>query len=490
MTDRLRLMIRWAVDHPEQPLLVLITVLAAAWVAVNVGVLGEIPQGHFSKNINRVVELDYSAGLFWWIVLAVGLWLFGGEDRNHLLVAWSAKFFVLFLAMLFYEYKYRYNLDAFGYFNTVLTGHHEMFSGVDWYKESWVPSPTKAVVSEHEDLMQSAGTENMIKIVLVISQLTGPFYHALKVAFAFFGLLGAWFTYRAVVVILGRPLVPALYLLMLYPSILFWSSILGKDPVFLLFIGIYAYGGALWLGRGSLAGGAWLVFAIAGSYMMRPWMAAIELVSVLVATLVRMFGFRPVLVAGVLVVPALLLGTGLGESLKFMEAGVLIEELATKVEGQASQTGSSADMDFAEAQALLQSPFGLVLILFSGLFRPLPFDATNLLVAIAALENSILLIMAMAALRHLRLARLEHPVLIWAFTYALTWSLVYGLVVLANFGAGMRYKMQVLPFMLLILFLLLNREGRAMLDQTHTGPADLTTEPLSLPGGPPLGPRA
>lgn len=134
-------------------------------------------------------------------------------------------------------------------------------------------------------------------------------------------------------------------------------------------------------------------------------------------------------------------------------------------------------MDFAESQALLQSPLGIVIILFGGLFRPLPFDVTNTMVGIAAVENSILLISTLVAFKYLRWAYLERPVLLWAITYTLTWAGGYGLVVLANFGGGMRYKLQMLPFTLLVLLLLLHREGRAALERMdeRTAPAAETS---------------
>lgn len=469
MTERLRSLLQGISRYPLHCLLFVAAAMTSVWVALSVGVLGEIPQGHFSWNVHREVELDYAAGLLWWILLAIGLWLLGGEDRPHLLIAWTAKFFVLLVAMLFYEYKYRYNLDAFAYFNTVLTGQHDFYKGVDWFRESWIPSLKETVATEtiENKLVQSAGTENMIRLVMIISQLTGPSYHALKVVYAFFGFVGIWLTYRAVVVIVGRPFLPAFYGLMLYPSILFWSSILGKDPTILLFIGLYAYGGVLWFMRTSPLGLAWVALALIGSYLLRPWMAAIEAVSLLLATLVKFFGLMPVVLTGILVIPGLLFGTSLGEFLKIMEASALLEELATKVGGQASEPGSKADIDFDEAQALLQSPLGIVIILFSGLFRPLPFDVTNVMVGIAAVENSILLILSLVAFKYLRWAYLERPVFLWAIAYSLTWAGGYGLVVLANFGSGMRYKLQLLPFTLLVLFLLLHREGRAALERMN-----------------------
>ncbi len=100
-------------------------------------------------------------------------------------------------------------------------------------------------------------------------------------------------------------------------------------------------------------------------------------------------------------------------------------------------------------------------MVFSGLFRPLPFDASSALVAMAAVENSVLLLLALAAIRHMRWPIICSPVFLWLATYSLTWAGAYGLVVLSNFGAGMRYKLQVLPFLVLLLLILLHPEARA-----------------------------
>lgn len=480
MSRGLRTLVEWPARHPGRCLLVLASVAGSVWIALNVGMLGEVPPAYFSQEVHRVIEIEYALGLLWWCLFAATLWLVGGEERAHLLVGWTAKFLVMLVVMLFYEYKYRQNLDAFRYLNTVLTGEYFMYRGVDWFQESWIPTFQKTVEvgGMSEGLVQSAGTENTLRILLIISRITGPSYHALKVVFGFIGFVGIWFVYRGLVVILGRPYLPALYGMMLYPSILFWSSIVGKDPLFLCLIGLYVYGGALWLVRGSSGGLAWMALAGTASFMLRPWMAAIEAGPIAAATFVRAFGLRPLLVVVGLVLPALLLFPGLGDALKVVEAGALVEELATRVEGVAreSSSGSDANVDFSEAQAMLQSPFGIVIILFSGLFRPLPFDVANVMVAIAALENTILLAMAVVAYRHLTLPKLEHPLLVWAFTYSLLWSFVYGLVVLANFGAGVRYKLQVLPFLLLSIFLLLNREGRTLLDCARGRPAPSVPE--------------
>ena len=465
MKSRLDQVFGWATRHSGFVVLVLLGAACSVWLATHVEVLGEIPRGFLPLIVQREIELDYAMGILWWSLIAVGLWLLGGSERHLLLTGWVVKFFVVLVVMLFYEFHYRYNLDAFGYFRSVLSGEYYMYEGVDWRRESWIPAFTQMTPADSlgpgGQFMQSSGTENMLRLLQVIGQVTGPYYHAVKVVYAFSGFLGIWFFYRALVVILGRPSPLAFYALALYPSILFWSSTLGKDPVIFLFIAMYAYGSVVWLVRGAPSGLAWVGLGVILSALVRPWMAAIEAVPLLVAGLAKYRLLAPTLLAVSLGLTAsILLGTSFG--LQTLLVVPLSEVLQVRVEGVRAESlgGGSA----GENLGIELTAFSPIIIVFSGLFRPLPFDARSLLIAIAALENTILLVLVVRTMKYLRWSSfLSHPVVLWALTYSVLWAGVYGLVVMANFGAGMRYKLQVLPFIMLLLFLLLRPEGRAAL---------------------------
>lgn len=102
--------------------------------------------------------------------------------------------------------------------------------------------------------------------------------------------------------------------------------------------------------------------------------------------------------------------------------------------------------------------------IFSGFFRPLPFDITNPFTALAAAENTIVLMLAIIALCRVRWVYLRDPLLLWLTGFCLMWATVYGFIVMANFGSGVRYKLQMWPFFLMLLLFLVHREGRALLD--------------------------
>jgi hypothetical protein len=121
------------------------------------------------------------------------------------------------------------------------------------------------------------------------------------------------------------------------------------------------------------------------------------------------------------------------------------------------------------------TPAGLLAFLpvgvFTALYRPLPLEAGNVFQLLAAAENTLLLAFtALAALR-LRRSDLRDPVLRWALLLIAAWSAAYAIVSYQNLGAAVRFKVQILPVLLLLLLHLAHRRGRE--EGTHHDPARL-----------------
>jgi hypothetical protein len=453
----------------EWVLISLPVVAFAVWVGLHMQGLGfRIPQPHLG--------LDYAMGVFWWVIIAIAICTFTRESRQMLLWAWTGKFFVVLIAMLFYE-QYYY-LDGYAYFERHMIRGYWEWSVIDFRKDM-LPSlqPLQVPGDDGPPVSYGIGFDNTLRFMLLLGKLTGPFYHAMKVGCAFLGLLGAWWFYRAIVVALGRPYPSAFYLLAFFPSIIFWSSILGKDPIQFLFLGLYAYGGAVWLVEGRLTS-VWFIGAgLFGAYLLRPWIGLMGGAALFLATLLgRSRGWQ----IGVMLVvcgPILFVVADHASSLlnisptqsssvisSTLQVGAL-EVLQSKAEGFSADTqrfgGSGADITNLTSGGSLDA--ALPLIMFSGLFRPLPFDITNPFTALAAVENTAVLLLAIVALFRFRLAYIRDPLLLWLIIYALMWTAFYGFIVLANFGSGVRYKLQVWPFLLMAILLLTHKEGRALL---------------------------
>ena len=459
---------------------------ATVWLALNLRQL--------SFRIDQPeIELDYAMGILWWSLIAFGLACLKGEDQPLLMKAWVVKFFVVLIFMLFYEQ--RYGLDANWYFKVTVTGEHPHYLGVDWRKEWFLfrdpfeTQPDKKVALGH-------GTDNMIRLVMFLSTFTGPYYNALKVVFAFLGLLGSWAFYRAVVIALGQPVPVAFYWLAFFPSILFWSSILGKDPLIFLFLGLCAYGAARALIRGEPIGIPIIAVALFLTYNVRAWTAMMA-GGTLIAALFFRRGYAVQRLALILVtVPALTIGWEPIKDVFHIKDWSSLEALfITLTEGQTVKsewTIYQADFGGVQRTAGAEEVVeqiqrgnvgsALPVIIFSGLFRPLVFEARNGFMVISGLENACLLFLVLVAIKRFRWAYWQEPFVTWPILLSLLWATFYGAILLANFGAGVRYKLQVLPFMVIFLFLVLHPDGLARRDTRSAKGATDSASPSGAVG--------
>ncbi len=447
-------------------------VWVSMWIGLHIYDFGVHILEDLPLSFNPVFGVDYAMGLLWWVILAVAILAVPGDTRKLLMHAWVGKLFVTLLFMLFYEWFY--GLDSTGYYHFIRTGYHDWFPHHDFSGDLLL-----AIGSFGGDPLSNQGHSNWLRMLYMISMVTGPYYHALKVACAFLGLMGVLCFYRAAVVAFGRPCPALFYLLAFSPSMLFWSSTLGKDPVHFFFISLYAYGGALLLARGGAGPVALMGVALLGSYAIRPWVAIMQGGVFLLAMLLGraklwqvalLVGFgTPILYAAAgsflesFISPdkfiKLMSGNALDEVL--ME---VLQERAKAFEGESKRLGGSGASEIEQiAQGgadLSMAPY----IVFSGLFRPLPYDITNLMTALAAVENSLILVLSLIAVIRLRPSYLRDPFVLWPILYCVTWALLFGLIVIANFGAGARQKLQMWPFLLLPMICLIFEEGRRWLD--------------------------
>ncbi|MDQ3389134.1 MAG: hypothetical protein M3483_06480 [Gemmatimonadota bacterium] len=239
-----------------------------------VGVLGRnIPQD--------AIGADYLAGVLWAVVLALGILVapVPFQDRRALLVLWGAKCFVTLGFMLVYEYTY--GLDSYMYFEESIREVR--------------PSPEL-----NPDL--GGGTETIAVLAWYHARVLPESFHALKVSFSMVGLIAVYLFYRAVN--LYHPLENAavLYFLGLFPSILFWSSVLGKDPLVLLGIALYAFGTVGLARRRRLLFFIPLVGGVLIAMAIRTWLGPILLLPLLVIGFREVHGvFRKAAFLGVLV---------------------------------------------------------------------------------------------------------------------------------------------------------------------------------------------
>ena len=242
------------------------------------------------------------------------------------------------------------------------------------------------------------------------------------------------------------------------PSLLFWSSSVGKEAWMTFTLGLTAWGLARFLTHHR--GGVWAVAAgLTGSAMVRPHVTLLVLVAVAIAYLLRRtrqatwaLGTKVLGLAVLLAVGALLVGQvenffGI-DSLDRSSAEQVLGNTTTNTGYGGSAYGTGND------SSGLPSPLELPNALVTVLFRPFPHEAHNVQALASSLEGVLLIVLFLAAGRSLlRLPRhaLRTPYV--AFAVVFTALSALALSSFANFGLIARERVQIFPMALVLLAL-------------------------------------
>lgn len=307
-------------------------------------------------------------------------------------------------------------------------------------------------ISWHRPGTRVVGTAFVEYVTGVVFAVTGPSTLGGFVIFSSVGFFGTFLIYRAARIAAPQVDARMLALLLFFlPSMIFWPSSLGKETLMLLAIGLFTYGSAAVLTHRVVVGISALAVGSILSAMVRPHITLMLVASLLLATVVARSSagadeipvgkfFRVVLAAGLLVWAAAAASRFLEVDL-FDQGGV---GTALEATGEQTDTGGSA---FANVNPIF-FPWAAVTVLF----RPFPFEATNLQAAIASAEGTFLLVMVIrrrhALWRALRSVRSSG---LLAMAAVFTIVFVYAYTGFNNFGLLARQRSQVYPFVLMLL---------------------------------------
>jgi hypothetical protein len=388
--------------------------------------------GAFAAAQFRIYDItaDYSAGVATALVLLVliAFWPIPGAHRRILALLWLVRIGVTLGAMLPYEAGYV--LDASGYYRSGL-----------------------ALNDPAALLAFGQGTENIQAIVGLLSNITES-YSALKVIFSYVGLIAVYIFYRATTECLGQDRIAVLYALGLLPSLLFWSSILGKDPIVLLGIAIFCYGSTSLLVRQKVS---MLIYVAIGLFIasyIRIWLGVI-FVTPLIVTYV-MVGRSPAVMKVLfllIAIPGFLITfqnfSGNFNLETTQDLVIRTDHIATSwaIGGSAQQVEGG----FTSISSMIAFlPYGS----FTALFRPLPFEIPNAFGIMAGLENAFILSLFAIGLTRRGFGWIRHPILFWAVATLVVWSAAYGFASYQNLGTAFRFRAQVTPILFLLGFYL------------------------------------
>jgi hypothetical protein len=302
-----------------------------------------------------------------------------------------------------------------------------------------------------EELSGSQGTQMVRVLTAIFYYVTGPTLLGSFVVWAWLGLLGMLFFYRAFVTAVpnGNRRLFA-YLIFLYPSMILWTSSLGKDALVCFGLGMLTYGAAR-LSRGiDVKGLALAGFGMLTVLLIRPHIAAIAGVAIATGALmqpVRAGMLTPVLKAGGVLIFGALAALVVTTSASYINLEDLSAEGVTSfIEVRQEQTARGGAM--IERGGVPSNPLTFLDGVVTVLFRPYMWEARNMVAGIAAIEGVFLMILLVWRRKSVVAAWRATPrstFLVGAMAYALIFAFFFSAI--SNFGIIARQRHQLLPFL-------------------------------------------
>lgn len=287
------------------------------------------------------------------------------------------------------------------------------------------------------------------KIASVFNLLSGDQYWLTGFYFSFISFVGAWHLVRTVVAHIRRVRAAAVIAFLFLPSVVFWTSGLLKESLAMaaLFF-LTALFLKAWFGERPHA---W-EYVLAGVSFLVLWNLKYYYVAVFVPVCVASLCYKLLLrrrfqtkrTMAVLVWLALFAIPAI--AITFLHPNFNIDRIAAvMVSNNALYNSLSAPEDVVHFHALEASPIAIALnapvALFSGLFRPLPWEARGLTAQMAAVENALLLILFVAALCRFRAAwSSPHRLLVFSVVVYVVVLCVFLTISAPNFGTLSRYR--------------------------------------------------
>jgi hypothetical protein len=374
----------------------------------------------------RQARRERDAGLVWVLVLALSLKLLGSLVRYWVSV-----------------HLYDGLADAFGYH----------YGGVELAMRFRAGNFDTGLAS-------LSGTDFITFFTGIVYTVTGPSIFAGYLLYSWLAFGGMFYLYRAFTIAVpdGRWRSYA-KLLFFMPSMLYWPSSIGKEAWMLFTIGLAAFGIAR-----LLTGRPWRGLAVAGvalwlAALVRPHVAGMAVLGLVVAYLLarpprRLGALGPVVklfaLAALMVVSVALLGKTQAYLLnKGIDPQDGVNSVLTET-NRRTDTGGSSFQAPSTGQSLAKMPYAAVTILF----RPFLFEAHNAQAAVTALESTLFLCLLVRRRRavwhavcHLR----RRPYVAFILVYSALFVVAFSSI--ANFGILARERTQLLPFFLVLLAL-------------------------------------
>ena len=375
---------------------------------------------------NRFIGTYYYEFFLGLLVFIISTLFFLFVKDKRLLIIWSIKGFLLTLIlMLFYE---------------------SVYHGMDTYYYA-----QRAFLRTFPAPLNGTGTANVANINSYFTYIVGNSYYSLKIVNSFIGFLGLILLYKTYEYIIKQSNLKIdnnfIYFFFLFPTVLFWSSILGKDPLNLFFIGLFSYGFIHLIDNFKLRYILMIIISIWFVSYIRSWWSIIMVTSIF-------FYYLKINSARNFILFILIMPIFTIMAMKFLQTqGITsMDQMFLKM----AETSQNLAYGSSSVGVHVITGFGDYLLwffpnLFTSLFRPMPWDIRNAFSLIAAIENVILFYLFYKYIFKNWRDIYANKYLKFYILLIFSWSLLYVIISPTNLGMAVRFKLQVLPIMLILI---------------------------------------
>jgi hypothetical protein len=244
-------------------------------------------------------------------------------------------------------------------------------------------------------------------------------------------------------------------LVLFLPSLLYWTSALGKDAWAVMSLGLCSFGVALAMTRKPIQGILFLAAGLTAVVMIRPHVALTVFAGMVLAALlykpIKASPLNPivrVITFGILFVTMLIL---VSQTQQFLGVDTLNQETVnTTLSDAEGRTTKDAGSTFTPVT--VNSPIDFPYAFLTVIFRPWPFEANNGQSLATAAEGVFLIWYIFRHRRRLLgLPRALRREAYTAYCLGIVVTFVYGFSAFSNFGILARERCQVMPFFLALL---------------------------------------
>lgn len=345
---------------------------------------------------------------------------FGAKDRRALsLYLWHSLF-----TLVYYWFTINVGADASVYYEKALRGDTDFMPGTNF-------------------------------IVYFVSALTNYLHLNMIGCFFIFNLIGSLGLIILDSIIHSlvhnqRKLLRIIATLVIFlPSISFWSSGIGKDPI--SFLGVVL---ALWSALDLKKRTTSLIIAVILLFLVRPHIAGIMIIALSLSLffdkrvniiMKALLGFITIAISSLLV-PYALNYAGVSSN--------SADDIAAFIE-------SREDVYSNTDSGVTLSELNFPMKLFTYMFRPLIFEARSITQIFSALDNLILLYLFIFGgyklIKTKNITSQENRKFMWAYAI-ITWVILA--LTTGNLGIAVRQKIMVLPFLLFLLISVMRRDKK------------------------------